>query len=374
MFGIVSKQKSVMLNSSAMLLARTQAGAAAIRHSSSNGAYTTAATATAMVVRSTFQQRMGMHTTTVAAVKKTPSAENSGEMQTTTAAAAQVTPTVKVPRIDPSLPGLTLTAWQKVKAYGKFYVAGFTQLRQNGQTVKAVRARMRAGGKNMSREELQVQVRHTMDKKRLVPFALIVLVCMELSPLVFLAVPSLCPSTCVTYGQAMGVAKKHDSVKLRIHAAALERIRSLGLEAADFASSETLAALAETHTGAKLFALKDLARADLQLVNQFMGVTGRISTPISAASGLRRRLLKHLEYLQHDDRLLSEEGLLGQLPLTELHSACQERGIPSADYGAEDLKKALLSWTTLSNKCRSAEDMLPIVWSRLVLFNKAIGV
>ncbi|KAJ1789368.1 hypothetical protein LPJ59_005355 [Coemansia sp. RSA 2399] len=316
------------------------------------------------------QQRMGMHTTPVAAVKKTPGAKQSVDTQTTTA--AEVAPETRATRIDPSLPGLTLTTWGKVKAYAMFYFTGIKQIRQNGRTVKAVLARVSTGGKSMSREELQIQVRHAQDKIRLVPFVLTILVLEELSLLVLLAVPSLCPSTCVTYGQAMGVAKKHDAVKLKLHAAALERIKGLGLEAATFGKSGTLATLGANNADAKLFAFKDLTRADLQLVNRFMGVTGRIATPISTAHSLRSRLLKHLEYLQQDDRLLVKEELVAQLPLTELHNACQERGIPSAAFSTEDLQKALLSWTTLSTNCKSAEELLPIVWSRLVLFNKAV--
>ncbi|KAJ2401369.1 hypothetical protein GGI23_001443 [Coemansia sp. RSA 2559] len=376
MFGIVGKPSGAVLNASALLLARAQPVAAAARLGRSACAYTPAAIK-AMAMHSALpqhwqqQQRMGMHTTPVAAVKKTPGANQSVDTQTM-AAAAEVTPKTKAQRIDPSLPGLTLTTWGKIKAYAMFYFTGIKQIRQNGRTVKAVLARIRAGGEGMSREELQIQVRHAQDKIRLVPFVLTILVLEEFSLLALMAVPSLCPSTCVTYGQAMGVAKKHDAVKLRLHAAALERIKGLELEAAAFAKSETLATLGANNTDAKLFAFKDLTRADLQLVNRFMGVTGRIATPISTTNSLRSRLLKHLEYLQQDDRLLVKEELVTQLPLIELHNACQERGIPSAAFNTEDLQKALLSWTALSTNCRSAEELLPIVWSRLVLFNKAV--
>ncbi|KAJ2558480.1 hypothetical protein EV175_000774 [Coemansia sp. RSA 1933] len=366
MFGIVGKQTGVMLTPSALLLARAQPESATI------------------ALRCAFRHRMSVHTTAVAAKKKKRNVKSSGKARIAPAkveppatvarmAPAKVEPPAIVARIDPSVPGLTLTKWEKVKAYAKFYLEGIKELWQNGRTVKEIRARVQAGGAGVSRKELQIQVRHAQDKVRLVPFVLLVLLLEEISLLVLMVVPSLCPSTCVTYGHALSVAKKHDAVKLGLQAAALERIKGLGLEAAAFGSSETIATLSKTHADSKLFVLSELTRSDLQLVSRFMGVTGRIATPISTTNRLRNLLLNHLEYLQQDDRLLVKEKLMGQLPPTELHAACQERGIPSAGYSDDDLNKALLSWTTLSSNCRSAEDMMSIVWSRLVLFNKVVG-
>ncbi|KAJ2508829.1 hypothetical protein GGI11_005992 [Coemansia sp. RSA 2049] len=316
---------------------------------------------------------MGLHSTASLAVKRTSNAKNRETQIEATPKVARVT-TPKDMRVDPSLPGVTLTTWEKVKAYAKFYFGGFKQLRENMRTVKAIRARVDAGGSSVSREEFQIQVRHSRDMVRLVPFALTVLVFEELSPLILLAVPSLCPSTCVTYGQAIGVAKKHDKTKLRLHGEAVKRIEDSGIPLKAFNSSKKLAALGAQCADTGLFALKDLGREDLRLINRFMGATGVIATPIFSVDRLRGRLLKHLEYLRQDDLLLAEDELLESLPLIELHNACQERGIPSADREIEDLRKALATWAALSARCKSPDDMLPIVWSRLVLFNKNVVV
>ncbi|KAJ2524594.1 hypothetical protein GGI11_000698 [Coemansia sp. RSA 2049] len=316
---------------------------------------------------------MGLHSTASLAVKRTSNAKNRETQIEATPKVVRVT-TPKDMRVDPSLPGVTLTTWEKVKAYAKFYFGGFKQLRENMRTVKAIRARVDAGGSSVSREEFQIQVRHSRDMMRLVPFALTVLVFEELSPLILLAVPSLCPSTCVTYGQAIGVAKKHDKTKLRLHGEAVKRIGDSGIPLKTFNSSKKLAALGAQRADTGLFALKDLGREDLRLINRFMGATGVIATPVFSVDRLRGRLLKHLEYLRQDDLLLAEDELLESLPLIELHNACQERGIPSADREIEDLRKALATWVALSAGCKSSDDMLPIVWSRLVLFNKNVVV
>ncbi|KAJ1960133.1 hypothetical protein GGI12_003966 [Dipsacomyces acuminosporus] len=271
-------------------------------------------------------------------------------------------------RLDPTIPGQTLSFFQKIKAFISFYKGGLKELWSNNKAAAGIQERLR-NGEYVSREEFQIQRRNPGDKRRLIPFGFLVVMIPELIPLTIWLFPGFCPSTCITFGQIKGMAKKHDATKQRLYGQALARIESLGLDASSFGAYEKLHNAVQTGA-ADIFTLESLNANDLQLICQFMNI-GKKGLFTSTES-LRAKLASHMEYIKYDDRLLANEQLVGQLGLTELHRACQERGIPTADYPESLLRSSLESWTKLTQSKGASLGMLPIVWSRLVLFNKQV--
>ncbi|KAJ2031984.1 hypothetical protein IWW57_000440 [Coemansia sp. S610] len=292
---------------------------------------------------------MGLHTT---ALKRSP--WPTGPVDTNA-------PVVAETRADPTLPGQTLTLFQKVKGFISFYKSGLKELVSNIKSVRKIKDRL-AEGSPISRDELQILRRTPADKLRLVPFGFLVVVIPEIIPLTILLFPGICPSTCVTYGQVAKMAAKSDAKRTNLHAQAVARIEGLGLAPAEFANIKSLADVAQDGKG--IFGLDSLARDDLQLVCRFLGLGG--IGLLNDEAQLRTRLGAHLEYLRTDDGLLLAEQAVDRLGLTELHRACQERAIPSSGRSDEQLRLSLSDWTEMSRDL----PILPIVWSRLALFNQ----
>ncbi|KAJ1729901.1 hypothetical protein LPJ61_003302 [Coemansia biformis] len=292
-----------------------------------------------------------------------------GLLHTTAAARAGGQPAgnTAVAPADPTLPGLTLTFFQKAKGYLAFYKQGVKALWQNGKAAGGIRQRLKDGSQ-VTRAEFQIHQRHPGDRLRLVPFGLLLVVFPEIIPLLAALFPKACPSTCVTYAQVVKMAAKQDARRQALHRQALQRIEAAGLGPSDFA---TVAALQKAVArGNALFALDGLDGADLRLLCGFMGAGG-------PAAGLRTEWLRgglrqHLEKLAADDALLAGEKLVARLGPVELHRACQERGIPSAHIPEPRLRQALGGWVDLTQTSRTSIGMLPIAWSRLVLLSAAV--
>ncbi|KAJ1955890.1 hypothetical protein EC988_001637 [Linderina pennispora] len=270
-----------------------------------------------------------------------------------------------IERVDPTLPGQSLTFIQKVKGFVSFYKGGLKELLQNNKAAKAIAVKVR-NGEDLTRSELQIQRRTPGDKLRLVPFGFLVVIIPELIPLTIWLFPGVCPSTCVTFGQTVKMGRKQDVVRQRLHAQAVQRIAEAGIKPGDLAVASKLGKLDH-----EIFQFETLADQDVQLIARYMGVRGGL---FANATALKTKLRLELDYLHHDDQLLANESLVGVLGLTELHRACQERGIPTADYPEQQLRNSLDAWTKVSQAAKGGSDMLPIVWSRLALFNKAIKV
>ncbi|KAJ1900806.1 hypothetical protein LPJ66_001229 [Kickxella alabastrina] len=275
-------------------------------------------------------------------------------------------------RSDPTLPGQTLTFVQKIKGFVSFYKSGLKELLGNSRAAKGIRQRM-LNGQPITREELQIERRNPGDKLRMVPFGFLVLVIPELIPLTIWLFPGVCPSTCVTFSHLAKMGRKQDAARQEAHVWAVNRIRAAGLDAADFAHESALRQLAAREDLAAIFGLSRISAAELRPLCAFMGVAKRRAT----ADALRGRLQKHVEYLCEDDRLLVGEQLVDRLGLAELHRACQERGIPSANYSESHLRRALHDWTRLTRGMAGsgedlAQNILPIVWSRLVIFQNPV--
>lgn len=264
-------------------------------------------------------------------------------------------------RSDPTLPGQTLTLFQKLKGFASFYKSGLKELVANMRAAPEIQKRLAQKQQSsiadlVSRHEWQIAQRTPKDKLRLIPFGFLVVCIPELIPLTIWLFPNVCPTTCLTYGQVAKMAQKHDDkVKLPIHVQALERSRALGISVDDCGTEKGL-----LRTQPVLGDIGQWESQDVSLANRYMGLGG----------GSTKRLLDHLDYLSVDDQLIAKEALVSQLGLAELIRACQERGIPTAGYPESHLRRALDSWMQLTQK-KGKELQAAIVWSRMALHQKS---
>ncbi|KAJ1845708.1 hypothetical protein LPJ73_004763, partial [Coemansia sp. RSA 2703] len=267
-------------------------------------------------------------------------------------------------RNDPTLPGQTLTFIQKIKGFVSFYKSGLKELISNLRAASAIRTRIE-NGQAITRDEYQIVRRSPSDKLRLIPFGFLVLVIPELIPLTIWLFPNMCPTTCRTFSQVVKMAKKQDEIRQNIHILALERIQLLGLSPEEFMRDAGIASLQQRNMD--IFSLERASGSDLQMLCAFMG--------ISVKGGARAEALRqHLEYLRHDDQLLVRDKLVDLLGLSELHRACQERGIPSAGYSEDHLRIALHSWMRQSAGGKAdIASLVPIVWRYTLFACKALA-
>ncbi|PIA14866.1 hypothetical protein COEREDRAFT_88387 [Coemansia reversa NRRL 1564] len=277
--------------------------------------------------------------------------------------------TVAMPaaRVDPTLPGQSLTLIKKIKAYLGFYKSGAKELWGNMKVVKDIDSRVCAGAV-VSRAEFQIHLRNPADRLRLVPFGLLLLFLPEAIPLLVAMLPGMCPSTCITFGTMAKMAAKRDAVRQKLHVAALQRIEEAGLEPSDFDTVDNLARVAGR--GSNIFQLDQLDTADLRMVCRFLGIGGVFAGIY--VDRLRSGLRRHLDGIATDDALLASEQLVEQLGLTELLRACQERGIPSAHLSEPQLRESLGKWIELTQAHAHTIGMMPIAWSRLALLDRSV--
>lgn len=171
-----------------------------------------------------------------------------------------------------------------------------------------------------TRAYLQFKTRTTHDLKRLPLFALILLVCGELTPLVVLAVPSAVPLTCRIPAQVEKLLRKR------------EKVRQEGRK------------LAASFEGEGFEGGVDMA------VAKVLGV------PLDWwALGLPGRVERRLGWLGEDDRLLGEGGGVGGLVGEEVRLACVDRGVDVLGRGEEELRGVLGEWLRLTDVRRLGE-------------------
>ncbi|KAJ2614929.1 hypothetical protein H4S08_001480 [Coemansia sp. RSA 1365] len=272
-----------------------------------------------------------------------------------------------VARVDPTLPGQSLTFINKIKAYLGFYKSGAKELWGNMKVVKDIDSRVSAGAV-VSRAEFQIHLRNPADQLRLLPFGLLLVFLPEAIPLLVAMFPGMCPSTCITFGTMAKMAAKRDAVRQKLHVAALQRLEEAGLEPSDFDTVDNLVRVAGR--GSSIFQLEQLDNADVRMVCRFLGIGGMFAR--LQVERLRSGLRKHLDVIATDDALLASEQLVEQLGLTELVRACQERGIPSTHLSEPQLRESLGKWIELTQAHGHTIGMMPIAWSRLALLDRSV--
>ncbi|KAI9892580.1 MAG: hypothetical protein M1814_001273 [Vezdaea aestivalis] len=218
--------------------------------------------------------------------------------------------------------------WKHLYQTGKtvltFYKTGLKAVVTNLQLAIAQRKHQDASSSGpKTRADFQLQRRAFADVKRIPPFALLLLICGEFTPLVVMFVPSIVPATCQMPRQIRGQREKVE-----------------GKRAVSFRELDT--ELPERHVE-----LQRLRRKELLHVATSLGL---VSGPWKVRLGLppdwvlKRRVGKWLGYLETDDGLVEEGGGVGEMSVEETKIALAERGVNVLKLGDGDAKRLLSGW------------------------------
>ncbi|KAG0047256.1 hypothetical protein BGZ83_007661 [Gryganskiella cystojenkinii] len=230
----------------------------------------------------------------------------------------------------------------------------------NKKIVKDLKQAQIEDGYQLTRREFQLIHKTDIDVMRMIPFGLIFLLATEYIPLIIIFAPQLIPSTCVTPSQLEGRRKKiHE--KRSVMTEKLIRMNKREI------TKETLANYNSFMTVAKKygegFDYNMIDRQHLSSFCRFMGLNG-----IGPKFILKKRLDKHMSYVQQDDVLLHSEGL-ESLTFSELQLANEERGMRSLEVSKEHLEKSLQYWLKVSQSKDAEVPPALMVFSRMFLLH-----
>ncbi|PGH10675.1 hypothetical protein AJ80_07431 [Polytolypa hystricis UAMH7299] len=186
----------------------------------------------------------------------------------------------------------------------------------------------------LSRADFQLLHRSAHDVRRMMPFAIILLICGEMTPLVVLAIGNaVTPRTCRTEKQD---AKALDK-RIKAKTAALR-----DLDSDSTAGKKAARALWRGVPVDISGAVKNARDADVLRACAVLGLKGGeglglplpvpLLTPLVVRGLYRPRLQRWLEYLKADDALIIQGGGLAGLSKEEVQIAVHERG--GVDVGA----------------------------------------
>ncbi|KAJ6497892.1 hypothetical protein C8R45DRAFT_143713 [Mycena sanguinolenta] len=201
--------------------------------------------------------------------------------------------------------GWAKSTLHKAIQIAKFYFRGVKLVYARGKMARAIKKRVAAAGAPLERWEHRMIHIQKGDEKKLVPFVFIAIILEEVIPLIAIWFPQMLPSTCILPSQ-------RDRIRQGFIDAAVAVPATWGPA---FAS---LTRPVDTTSGE--IPLKALA--DRKLVKA-LGSLMHLSGPALTA---RRRVQKHLTFIQADDVFLAQEDIHG-LTTQELLQALRERGI-----------------------------------------------
>ncbi|KAL2194867.1 hypothetical protein P885DRAFT_41668 [Corynascus similis CBS 632.67] len=197
-----------------------------------------------------------------------------------------------------------------------------------------------------TRAHLHLRLRWQHDVRRLPLFALILLVCGELTPLVVLALPRAVPLACRIPRQVEGLLRASEARRAEGRAQAQAQVgnKSVGNGQGKGEPVEK--------------------EVPVEVMAKVLGLPVRAWTP---AFVLRSRVLRRLRFLDVDDALLIRAGGAAALVEDELRLACADRGINVLGRGEAELREALRKWLRLTDADRLGEEGRERAVRRLLL-------
>jgi hypothetical protein len=230
------------------------------------------------------------------------------------------------------------------KAYLAFYRTGLHHVFLNYRTARAIERSLRAkcltvsqaiDEGHLTRTQFQLLHRNRHDIRRVPIFALVCLCCGELTPLVVLLLANQVPWTCLTPRQVQKYRQRQADARARSGAPP---------------PAVTVSALSARETPQRRS-----RREELLQVSGVLGLHGRWWRPPTAI--LQRRLRRHVDYLETDDRLIISRNEAGpsEWPLVEVEWALVDRGICVLGKSEEELRRALDRWL-LDRKDHGLQD------------------
>ncbi|KAI8979442.1 LETM1-like protein-domain-containing protein [Mycotypha africana] len=256
---------------------------------------------------------------------------------------------------------------QHSKELVRFYKDGLKQIWSNYQLTKEIRGKLEKDGMDsLTRQEFQLLRRSQKDMIKLIPFGFIFMILPESIPLFVIFVPGMIPSTCLKENQIRKQREKLDEKRQQITKYTLMSSKKIeAIKPEDFLSKDKFRKLA-IHYGHE-FDLQYIMRKNLSAYCRFMGLSDFGPAPM-----LRKRLAKHMNYLDQDDRFLIKENSVDTLSPKELCQAVEERGMRSIDDDEENMRRGLKYWLSLSQPTNPKQTKIPpglLVFSRVFLLN-----
>ncbi|KAJ4468237.1 hypothetical protein J3R30DRAFT_1686968 [Lentinula aciculospora] len=205
---------------------------------------------------------------------------------------------------------------------GKFYFRGAKLIYTRGREVSAIKARARAGGLPITREESRLIILQRRDVTKLIPFVVMAIVLEELIPVAAIYAPFMLPSTCILPGQ-----------RARIEEKKTQKAITSAFEAQGILANVTQNAVDGT-----------LPYSALRGTGSATVVCGLLRLPTFGNDLLRTwRIRRHLHFIQNDDRLLIQNKLEDDLSDHDVAQALEERGFIVQDLPIES-QRARLKW------------------------------
>ncbi|KAH8819660.1 hypothetical protein F5884DRAFT_659083 [Xylogone sp. PMI_703] len=217
------------------------------------------------------------------------------------------------------------------KAYLNFYKTGVKSIYVNFKAARPIqqtidtkyRGDIRAAVNDgyLTRSDFQLLARNSHDVKRVPIFALVFLICGEMTPLVVIALSGVVPWTC-------RIPKQIDSDRRKIEERRRSSFRELTMEPPVEAGVEKL------------------ARPQLRHISSSLGLSARMWDWVGGlpSSLLRIKLRHRLEYLKMDDLLIASNGGVAAMDIEEVKLACVDRGIDVLGRPEAQLRMDLSSW------------------------------
>ncbi|KAJ9148501.1 hypothetical protein NKR23_g4865 [Pleurostoma richardsiae] len=229
------------------------------------------------------------------------------------------------------------------KAYLAFYKSGLHQIYLNTRLVWSLRnpgpssspSPVRAPGAT-TRSAWLLRARWRHDVRRVPLFALLLLVCGELTPFAVLALPGAVPLTCRIPRQVEQLRRRGEARR----ADAFGRLAE--------ASSSTAA----TAAGRSVVSAVDRTTA-VRHVARVLGLVSRAWDHVPGAWALlgplaERRARMRVHFLAQDDALLAQAGGVPALEAEEVRLACEDRGLDVLGKDEGELPGLLARWLELS--------------------------
>ncbi|GBE81380.1 predicted protein [Sparassis crispa] len=236
------------------------------------------------------------------------------------------------------------------KEFFKFYWRGLKLIESNRRRAKAIRERVKTGGRPLTRWETRFIRTNKEDLLKLIPFALIILIIEEIIPLVVLYAPFILPSTCILPSQKDRIDAKR-------------RLKQKEYTVKDRRTFELVRQRIEADSSVPVENLLDSSA--------LAAFNGSLALPTwGPAPLLLRRLKRHLAAIAEDDALLTREDSGRWLTEAQLRDALEERGIVTEGVPQKLWQTRLEWWLSHADTAQAAE---PDAWRRRVPLVAKIG-
>jgi LETM1 and EF-hand domain-containing protein 1 len=265
------------------------------------------------------------------------------------------------------------TLWVRFKDEVMHYVSGFKLLYLDVKVSSKIIWKV-LNGKTLSRRENKQLVRTVSDLFRLVPFSVFILVpFMEfLLPVALKLFPGMLPSTFATRSERDTKMRRTLKAKVAYAKFLQKTLDDMAPTSKKSRTSKSAQDFVEFYKGVKehkvrpknedIVKFSKLFEDEITLDNMTRGQLVALCrllelTPLGTNNFLKFQLEMKVRQLKTDDRVIQREGL-DNLTVSELQSACKERGMRAIGMSEKAMKTQLSQWLDLSLNANIPESLL----------------